>query len=189
MKQLKKHIEQTLLLTPAEWKSIEECCEYIALKKNEIFIPLNTVFNKEVFVENGIARAFLIDQDGNEKSVAFFKENEFITTNALRTKNGRSNYTFQVLTQASLILLDSKKFQCLLNENNKLTQLVKAVKEKENNRLAKRDECLLQVRALDKYKKFQSCYPNIDAKIANHYIASYLGITAVSLSRIRKKLK
>lgn len=188
MTALRDYIENLVSLTKDEWEQIEACTEKITLGKTDILINVNAKFKKEIFVEKGIVRAFIIDNDGNEKTTAFFRKNEFISMNSFRTKNGLSLYTYQALNPSSLILVDTAQFSSLLNQLDKLKHLVKEVKGKETVRLSNRDECLLQVRAEEKYNKFRQFYPNIESEIAHHYIASYLGITPVSLSRIRKKL-
>lgn len=188
MNALRDYIEKLVLLTKDEWDQIEACAEKTTLSKADILIHANRRFKKEIFVQKGIVRAFIVDNGGNEKTTAFFRKNEFISMNSFRTKDGLSLYTYQALSPSSLILIDTAKFSILLNQLDKLKQLVKEVKGKETVRLSNRDECLLQVRAEEKYNKFRQFYPNIESDIAHHYIASYLGITPVSLSRIRKKL-
>jgi CRP-like cAMP-binding protein len=185
---LKNYIENLVSLNQDEWEQIEACGETITLGKTDILINANSRFKKEVFVQKGVVRAFIVDNDGNEKTTAFFRKNEFISMNSFRSKNGLSLYTYQALNPTSLILINTDKFSILLNQLEKLKRLVKEVKGKETIRLSNRDECLLQVRAEEKYIKFRQFYPNIESDIAHHYIASYLGITPVSLSRIRKKL-
>jgi CRP-like cAMP-binding protein len=185
---LKDYIETFVSLTKDEWEQIEACTEKITLGKTDILINANSRFKKEIFVEKGIVRAYMVDNDGNEKTTAFFPKKEFISMNSFRTKNGLSLYTYQALNPSSLILIDTSKFSVVLNQLDKLKRLVKEVKGKETIRLSNRDECLLQVRAERKYIKFRQFYPNIESDIAHHYIASYLGITPVSLSRIRNKL-
>jgi CRP-like cAMP-binding protein len=185
---LRNYIENLVSLTEDEWEQIEGCTEKVTLDKTEAVINANSRFKKEIFVQNGVVRAFIIDNDGNEKTTAFFRRNEFISTSALRTKNGLSLYTYQALNPTSLILIDSDEFAILFNRLKKLKHLVKEVKGNETVRLSNRDECLLQTRAEEKYRKFRQFYPDIESEIAHHYIASYLGITPVSLSRIRTKL-
>lgn len=186
---LKEYIEKIIPLTQNEWEQIEACTNKKSIGKTEILINQNSRFNKEVFVQKGCVRSFIVDNDGNEKTTGFFQENEFISTNSFRTKNGVSLFTYQAITPVSLILIDSDLFSRLLNEHDKFKRLVKEVKGKESERLSNRDDCLLQVRAEEKYNKFRLFYPKLESEIAHHYIASYLGITPVSLSRIRKKLE
>ena len=141
-----------------------------------------------MFLEEGIVRGFLIDEDGNEKSTAFFQQGEFVSMLALRTQNGFSLYNYQALSPVKLLLFDSKRLKRSLSESKTRIVLGKEIKERESRRLLDRDECLMQVKAAEKYRKFVGYYPSLEGKISQHYIASYLGITPVSLSRIKKTL-
>lgn len=189
MENLKSYINAILHVSTDEWQEIEACAVHRTLKKGEILVQKNARFNQEVFVESGILRAFLVDEEGNEKSTGFFLEREFMGMSTLRTKNGCSIYDYQALSPASVVLLDATKFRSVLGKSPKLTALGRLLKEKEKDRLLARDECLLQMKGIDKYQKFSTCYPGLEDLISHQHIASYLGITHISLSRIRKKCK
>ena len=109
-----------------------------------------------------------------------------MSTHTLRTTNGASICYYQALSHTKLLVFDSRQLKQLLSENKKLIQAGKEIKEKEMVRLANRDECLMQVKAVDKYLKFSKFYPTLESKISQRFIASYLGITPVSLSRLKK---
>lgn len=186
---LRAYLESLIALSPEEWAGIELCTEQRILKKGEVLVRENSVFQQEVFIEKGVIRAFLIDNEGNEKSTAFFQEMNFMSTNTWRSRKGRSIYAYQALCPSDLVLFDADGLKSILSKSNKLISLGKILKEKEIDRMNLRDECLLQVKALDKYTKFRACYPGIENSISHLHIASYLGITPVSLSRIRKKMR
>ncbi|KQC00837.1 Crp/Fnr family transcriptional regulator [Pedobacter sp. Hv1] len=169
-----------------EWSSITNIGTTVHLKKDQIIFRKGESVNKEVFLIDGIVRGFMIDEDGNEKSTSFFEEGEFMSTQALRTKKGVSLYNYQALCRTKLLVFDSRQLKDLLSEKKKLSQIGKAIKERELTRLMNRDDCLMQVKAVDKYLKFIAFYPNLERQISQRYIASYLGITPVSLSRLKK---
>lgn len=185
MNQLLNYIKTIVNLT-------DECASNIKLNSKEKLIAKNeTVLNKgakantEIFLSEGIIRAFLIDKQGNEKNTAFYEGGEFISTSALRSKNGYSIYTYEALTNCVIYIIDSGKFNELLRTHTPLMDAAKLVKEKEIERLNKRDECLMQVSAIEKYQKFIEHYPKIENFIPHYHIASYLGMTPVTLSRLK----
>jgi CRP-like cAMP-binding protein len=173
-------------LNEEEWSSITDIGTRIHLKKDEIILRKGDKSNLEYFLENGIIRGFIIDESGNEKSTSFFEEGEFMSTQSLRTQKGVSFYNYQALCRTTLLAFDPMQLKNLLSETKKLIEIGKAIKERELTRLMNRDNCLMQVKALEKYQKFIEFYPNLERKISQRYIASYLGITPVSLSRIKK---
>lgn len=171
-----------------EWASIATIGTTIHLKKDEIIFRKGEHNNKEVFLENGIVRGFILDEEGNEKSTSFFEAGEFMSTQSLRTQRGVSIYNYQALCRTTLLVFDSKQLKDLLSQNKKLSEIGKAIKERELTRLMNRDDCLMQVKAIDKYQKFMTFYPHLERQISQRYIASYLGITPVSLSRLKKSM-
>lgn len=159
------------------------------LKKEEDLVKQDSIFNKEVFIEEGIMRACIIDDEGNEKSVAFFQAGEFMSTSTLRTKNGRSIHHYQAMCKTNVLLFEPQELRTFLSKNNALSAIGKAIKENEIERMNNRDKCLLQVKARNKYLNFLKYYPNLEMSISQKHIASYLGITSVSLSRIKSDLR
>ena len=111
-----------------------------------------------------------------------------MSTHSLRTTKGVSIYSYQALCNTKLLVFDSRQLKELLSETKKLSQIGKVIKEKELTRLMNREDCLMQVKAVDKYQKFITYYPNLERQISQRYIASYLGITPVSLSRLKKSM-
>lgn len=171
-----------------EISSITNIGTTIHLKRDEIIFRAGDKTNEEIFIENGVIRGFIVDEAGNEKSTSFFEEGEFMSTLSFRNKSGVSVYNYQALCHTKLLVFDSNQLKELLSKTKQLTEIGKAIKERELNRLINRDDCLMQVKAIDKYRKFIKFYPNLERQVSQHYIASYLGITPVSLSRLKKSM-
>jgi CRP-like cAMP-binding protein len=160
----------------------------IHVKRNEIILSKGDKSDKEYFVEGGIVRGFIVDDEGNEKSTAFFQDGEFMSMASLRTRDGACLYNYQALCPTKLMVFDPKQLRELFSVSEKFMEIGKEVRERELTRIYNRDECLMQVKAADKYQKFIQFYPNIEKYISQRYIASYLGITPVSLSRLKKSM-
>ncbi|HTF82034.1 MAG TPA: Crp/Fnr family transcriptional regulator [Cytophagales bacterium] len=187
MHTFKKYIEDLFPISKEDWEHIASCIEVRSLKKGEELVRKGAKFSKEVFVSEGVLRSFLIDEEGNDKSTSFFLEGEFMSTHVFRTKNGHSLQSYQALKVARVLLLDRIRFNEIMSAQH-LNTLGRMLKEKEKDRWLAREECLLQMKAKDKYAKFMACYPHsLENEISHRYIASYLGITPISLSRIRRK--
>jgi CRP-like cAMP-binding protein len=107
MKTLRKYIDSISPLAETEWTAIVDIAMTVHLKKGELLVQEGDRYNKEVFIESGIVRGFIIDEEGNEKSTAFFQEGEFMSTNTFRTQNGFSTYSYQALCEITLLLFDA----------------------------------------------------------------------------------
>lgn len=171
-----------------EWSSIKSIGTVMHLKKGEIIFRRGDKTTKEFFLENGVVRSFITDELGNEKSTSFFEEGEFMSTLSLRTQKGISIYNYQALCSTKVLVFDSKQLKDLLSESKKLSEVGRVIKERELSRLMYRDDCLIQMKAVDKYLKFIKFYPGLESQISQRYIASYLGISPVSLSRLKKSM-
>lgn len=187
MEKLRKYLWEYNQISQDCWKVLREIIECETFSKDEMAIRQGAPFNKEVFIESGIVRAYFIDEQGNDKNVAFYEDGAFMSTNALRCRDGLSVYNYQALTDVKWLEFDSDSFFDLMERYSDLFNLAKKVKELEVDRLNKRDACLMQVSAEEKYDQFLKQYPEIENRIPHYHIASYLGITPVTLSRIRKK--
>lgn len=171
-----------------EWSSITNIATTIHLKKDDIIFRKGDKSHEEFFLEKGIVRGFIVDDAGNEKSTSFYEEGEFMSTQSLRTQKNVSIYNYQALCLTKLLVFNSKQLKEVLAKTKKLSEIGKVIKERELTRLMNRDDCLMQVKAVDKYQKFTTFYPNLERYISQRYIASYLGITPVSLSRLKKSM-
>jgi CRP-like cAMP-binding protein len=188
MTKLKDYIHHIGYLSEQEWLAIESVASLQQLGKEEVFVWEGDRCDKEVFVESGIVRGYRMDDDGNEKSTAFFQAGEFMSTSTLRTNNNCSLYSYQALCDTTIWLFTASQLKTILSQTKKLSALGKEIKEREINRLSNRDNCLMQVKATSKYLTFLAMYPHLESLISQRYIASYLGITPVSLSRLKKEL-
>lgn len=188
MEILRSYFNEIIDVSQQDFQNIMALTQVQEIKKEEVFLKEGERASQEIFVAKGVVRAFIVDEEGNEKSTAFFQAPAFISMTTLRSKKGLSSCNYQALCNATILAFQSKSLYALLSASQQLNILGKVVKEKEMARLSDRDGCLLQVKAKDKYLKFLACYPNIEGVIAQRHIASYLGITPVSLSRLKKEL-
>jgi CRP-like cAMP-binding protein len=157
-------------------------------KKNAL-VNEGNAFNKEVFIVEGVVRAYTLDEAGHERTTAFYQAYDFMNINTLRNQDGYTISTYQVILDSVVIIIEADKFRNLLDKYPVLMKLASLIKNHEVDRLKNRDDCLLQVAGIEKYLKFKEHYPGIEDKIPHYYIASYLGISPVSLSRARKKIQ
>lgn len=157
------------------------------ISAGEVLIRGNDKSNKEIFIKKGIIKAYFIDEAGNEKVVAFYKGESFIGTNSLRTQKGLSIYTYQCLTDAEYTEIDSDLFHKLVKKYPILLTLAVIVKNMEVERQNKREICIMGNSGEEKYNNFLKFHSDLVDSIPHYNIASYLGITPVTLSRVRKK--
>jgi CRP-like cAMP-binding protein len=142
----------------------------------------------EVFLVRGILRAFYRSFDGVEVNVAFYAENRVLPPHHFRTKEKISHLNIQALSDVVVAAFNSEQFSALRYKHTCLMKYGNEIVERELEYKTQREILLLTKSAEERYHAFREFYPGLENYISQYHIASYLGITPVSLSRIRKKL-
>lgn len=138
------------------------------------------------YIRRGLIRLFYTDPAGRESNKAFFWEGYTIWPVAPRDRNENSLFSIgaveatTILTCPFQILYDTLK-QCGQWEKFALPFAETLVEQK-----FLREHDFLLLSAAERYKKFAALYPDIVQRIPDYHLATYLGITNVSLSRIRR---
>ncbi len=185
MKNLKKFFNT---LNDIEFDQLIDEAKIETHNKGNVLIQYNEISKFEIFVEEGTLRSFVPNNQGSDKTVAFFCQGEFINTYNLRTIQGRSIYNYETLNKSKIILFESKRLNRFFQATKKLNAMAEKIIKIEAKRFYKREKCIAPINAKDKYFTFLKYYPQIEQFIPQLYIASYLGITQESFSRLKKQL-
>lgn len=161
----------------------------ITLKKGEYFLMAGDVPQYIGFVISGLLRLFYIDSDGVEINKHFCVENTLAISYSAFLQREASKFYIQALEDAKLLAIDYETYTDLLESHicwqivaRKLAQMLFILKEKRESEFLLND-------AQQRYLQFLEDYPNLESRLSQYHIASYLGITPESLSRIRSGLK
>jgi CRP-like cAMP-binding protein len=159
------------------------------VKKGDYLCHLGDVSKELIFVVDGLLRAYIIDEKGNEYNKNFFLENNFAGSMVSLLTKEPSYFEIEALEDSTLIMIDFEQFRKFLLEKDdlKLFQIYYL----EKNWLIKkeaREVALVQKSATERYQEFIKDYPTLETRVAQYLIASHLGITPTQLSRIRKSL-
>ncbi len=185
---LKTYLTSNLNIDENEISSIVENCTTKTFEKNQFLLRENEYCKHTFFVEEGLLRQFSIDEKGKEHILTFAPENWFVTDRESAYFNQPSAYYIQALEESKVIMIDedfihllSKKIPSFSDFNNKL--LHNHIRHLQN-----RINLLLSATAEDRYLQFVKMYPDILLRVPQTMVASYLGITPESLSRVRREL-
>lgn len=182
--ELKKAL-YNLNISKTDWLQFREMIRGLRLNKGEFLIQEGDQPNKIAFISAGIFRAFYLTEAGDEKTIVFREKGKPLSAYSSFIKQRVAKFSIQALTNGELLYVSIKDFETLLKKNPVWSQItsdyfMNLFIEKE-----KRERQLLSDNAETRYIQFQKEYPGLEDKISHYYIASYLGITNVSLSRIR----
>ena len=181
------HFVNTLIAPPTdEAEKLQRIATTASLKKGELFIRAGMVPQKFAFVSSGLFRYFYCNEKGSEFTKGFFTENNFIVSYSAMAQQQPSYFTIEALEDSTLAVIDLRDWKELFNGHPCWTKLLLALLEKGYTKKEARERDLLLLNAEERYRGFLQEYPYLESRIKQHMIASYLGITPVALSRIRK---
>jgi CRP-like cAMP-binding protein len=140
------------------------------------------------FIIHGVVRGYYIDEQGNDITKCFSSDNEFFSSEGLRTA-GVSSFTIECLEDCKCIQLPYRLIYRVMEEDKNLNNLFVTYYLKEVQKLENRAKNLTLMNAEERYIDFCKQYPHLNDRVELKYIASYIGIRAASLSRIRKIMK
>jgi CRP-like cAMP-binding protein len=182
------YLSSNIKIDESEIEKMVVNCEKISVKKGTFLIQKGDVCRHSFFVESGLLRQYSIDKKGKEHIIQFAPENWFMTDRESVYFKQPSQYFIQAQEISNILLIDenfinqlSKKYPTFIAFNNMLLH-------NHIRNLQKRINQLLSATAEERYLDFIKVYPNLLLRVPQTMIASYLGITPESLSRVRKEL-
>jgi CRP-like cAMP-binding protein len=185
---LRNHIEVFSTITEADWNLLLPHLEIKTLRKKEIFIAEGKRALNVGFVIEGMFRQFYT-KDGEEKTTYFFFEYHFISSYISCITGKPSLITIEALSDATFIYFPYKILQELFDKSMAWQKFGRLIAEYFTIGLEERMVGLLMQSPEERYLDLlKSNKKKIIERIPQHYIANYLGITAVSMSRIRGRL-
>jgi CRP-like cAMP-binding protein len=155
--------------------------------KGSVLIRQGQTVKKIFFVTDGCLRSFCVDKSGKEHTLQFAVKNWWISDYIAIHNDEYATLTVECLTDSKVIEFNSKELDELLTRFPEYEPFQRNILERHIVSLHKRILNQLQLTAAERYDLFLEQYPNIEQHTRNYYIASYLGITQESLSRIRVK--
>ncbi|SDL89821.1 Crp/Fnr family transcriptional regulator [Chryseobacterium taihuense] len=156
--------------------------------KHEFLLQQGEVCRNTFFVEKGLLRMYSIDKNGKEHIIQFAPENWLIGDRSSLYFNEKSKYYIEAIEDSEVLFLQHDFFNKLLEEFPNSIERNDLIIQKHVKSLQDRINSLLAETAEERYLKFIKMYPDLMMRVPQWMIASYLGITPESLSRVRKEL-
>jgi CRP-like cAMP-binding protein len=186
MEQIKQVMKRMIQISEDEFSNFITQCFTKTFKRQEILSKPDYTPNEIFFINKGLIRVCITDNNGIEHSIQFALENQFIVDYAHFLQQQPSIYTLQALEETEVIVLPRKTIEWAyknLTEGQKLGRLIAEYKFIYQDDRIKN----LYVRtAKQRYDNITNVFPNIHNRVPQHMIASYLGITPIHLSRLKK---
>ena len=162
--------------------------QILKLERGENYIRAGEVPTKLAFTISGLFRYVYVNQEGREFTKGIILENQFLSSYSAMISQTPSYFFIEALEDSEVYSFSYQKWNDLLKTHPFWTQFLLKVIEHAFSKKEKRERDLLLLHAETRYLDFLKEYPDLDKRIHQTIIASYLGIQPESLSRIRKKL-
>jgi signal-transduction protein with cAMP-binding, CBS, and nucleotidyltransferase domain len=186
----RQQLKKFAVFTDEEWDVFTPHLEYATYKKKEHFAVAGKVCHYYGFILHGSVRYYYI-KDGVELTGYFNYENEFISSyKSFLTGLPALNY-IQALEPSQIILVSKKNMDLMLSNpilSYKIERFGRLMAEYILMCYEDRTNSFITQNPEQRYLKLLESGKDILQKVPQHYIANYLGITAVSLSRIRNRI-
>lgn len=180
-------INEKIMLTPEE----EALCKNFfipkKMRKRQYLLQEGDVCRYTAFVEKGALRTYTVDEKGAEHIIQFAIEGWWTGDLFSFLTSEPSTYNIDVLEDAELLLLTRTAQEELLQKLPKFERFQRLLIQSAYVALQRRLVVNMSLTAEEKYTHFVKAYPEIIQRIPQHMVASYLGITPETLSRIRKQ--
>jgi CRP-like cAMP-binding protein len=155
---------------------------------SEIYIPEGKIFKKIFYIKKGLLRIFFVTESGEEKTFFFRWEGQIAAIPECIFDNQPTRQTWQALEDCELIEIYFDILEKFSENNISLIKIRLGFAEKMFLDALKRVESFVLDKPEERYQKLIIQKPEIVKRVADKHIASFIGVTPVSLSRIRKRL-
>lgn len=184
MEQLFQYFKKFNPLSAAAEQAIVEISSIINIAKNKDLQPIGHTCKTIYFINKGVARIYYY-KDGIDITESFAFENNIIARVESLFTGKPSRKAIQVLEDAAIVAINADELFKLYDQFPEVERLFRKIFEAAYVETVNRIEGMQFHPAEERYKALLAQAPNVLMRVPLKYVASYLGITQVSLSRIR----
>ena len=158
------------------------------LRKKQYLLQEGDVCKHIAFVEKGALKAYVVDDAGAESIIQFALEGWVISDLYSFLTGEPATYNIDALENAELVLISKSAHEELLKKLPKYETYIRLQITGAYIALQKRLTSIISLPLEERYKNFLALYPNIAQRVPQHMIASYMGLTPETLSRVRSRM-
>lgn len=175
-------------ITQIELNSIVPKYKQIQVAKNDYLLQEGEIEKKYWFIESGFVRSFIIDPEGNDITFNLYGSTDVVIDYPSFFFFAPTKENIQALTDCVCWEIDFNSFQELFNEITSFREQQRGLLVGSYFALKEHSISLIADQAKDRYLKLLKAKPHIIQNVSLKHIATFLGITDTSLSRIRKEI-
>jgi CRP-like cAMP-binding protein len=166
-------------------EKIVTLAESIQYEKGELITTVGMKNHHEYFVLDGICHSYLSSPEGENITISFFMSESIISPSTTRNQLGHSLINIKALTAVTVVAINATEFEKLMIDDLEIREFGNSVLRNELLEKVQKEISLASYKAKDRLLLLRKKFPMLENKIPHAAIASYLGITTISLSRLR----
>ncbi|MGH1387391.1 Crp/Fnr family transcriptional regulator [Kordia sp.] len=180
--------DEKLAFTKEDINFIEQQYQKVMFSKGETVLSIGEKVDHQFFVADGCLRTYLISPSGKEHTIQFAIKGWWISDYIGYFSETNAVLNIECIECATLYKINRNDVEAIYTKFPKIEHFIRKKLERSFMSFQKRILANLSQSAKERYLNFTCNYPNIEQYVKNYHIASYLGITTESLSRIRKEI-
>ena len=177
----------TLPLSSDEEALIVAAFQPKKLRKKQYFLEEGNVCKYVGFIVKGAMRQYSVDDKGAEHIVHLYIENYWVSDRESAVMFTPSKYNIDAWEDTEALVVTNADIMGLLDQVPSMSQMIRKLDENHSIANQRRLNASISLPAEKRYAEFASCYPEFLQRFPQHIIASYLGITKETLSRVRRQ--
>ena len=170
-----------------DWEQYSHLFKEMDIPAKTILLNEGEVSKYAYFIKKGGLRLWF-NNKGKDVTFQFFFENEGVSSIESFRSGEPSLFTIESIEPSTILKISKKNFEKIFMENSQYREFVNETIYRRLNFYSKLFMSYIKNTPEERYKELLRTNPHIIRRVPQHYIASYLGITSVSLSRIRNRV-
>lgn len=186
--EIDKHISRCVPIDDQGLGILHARLRHKVYNRKTLLLQHGEICRFEAYIVKGCVKKYYIDQSGNEVILQFAVEDWWISDIGSFNEQKPSNLFIETLEDTELLIIDYESKEKLFQELPQLERVFRIMMQRAYSVLESRFYAAVSHSAESRYLDFIKTYPNILQRVPQQQIASYLGITPESLSRIKANL-
>ncbi|WP_449397483.1 Crp/Fnr family transcriptional regulator [Chryseobacterium wanjuense] len=183
-----ENVTRFINLSENEEKFFTDLLTLQTFPKKTVLLREGEICQFEGYIQKGCVRVYYLDDNGFEVTILFAIEDWWISDIASFQEQKPSRLYIETLEDSEIYMLNPTTKEKLLTEIPKFERVFRMLVQRNLSTLQSRLVNTISKTASDRYLEFIKVYPSIPQRVAQYYIASYLGVSKEFVSTIRKRL-
>ncbi len=183
-----QYLRDRLSITDEQASEAVSCLKTKTVKKGQVLLRAGDSKSEAYFINSGLLRYYSIDEKGKEHIIQFAPEDWMLSDRDTTVFDEPAFFYIDAIEDTEVVVVKKDFFPAIQNIVPEILQLNILMLHNSIRFMQKRINMLLSATAEERYLDFIKLYPNLTLRVPQWMIASYLGITPESLSRVRKDL-